>query len=313
MKKPDDELKIDISELFGGELSNTPDPSEEIVETVDGAGSEVTTAHIEAAANDNQYQEWLVDRQKDMELKSLELEKKLQEEQAHLNEKKPNQETSSTENISENITTVSEAKNNNQESPIDFNAPIAPPFMGGVVNSLLDQSGMTKESSSAEEAEPPEGQKYEELKKLQSDHEFLMLYEEYRAILFRELNDLVGEKKTKTMLERTFELSRSKYPEIFRNANWDSKGNLLDDGSLDSQRMVENKNALDPAKSDMAIDAALSHLLGLRLQAIEKGLGAGFKNKVRARLYFWINEKNEKAIKEGKEAFVLKRLMGFIP
>lgn len=313
MKKPDDELKIDISELFGGELSNTPDPSEEIVENVDGAVSEIAFIQVEAAAKDAQYQEWLLNRQKEMEIKSLELGKKIQEENAQLTEEQPNQENASAEIVSEDKITVPEISNTDKGSPIDFDAPIAPPFMGGVVNPTLDQSNTTIESNTTEETGPSEDQKYEELKKLQSDHEFILLYDEYRAILFRELNDLVGEKKTKTMLERTFELSRSKYPEIFRNANWDSKGNLLDDGSLDSQRMVENKNALDPGKSDLALDVALSHLLGLRLQAIEKGLGAGFKNKVRARLYYWINEKSEKAIKEGKDAFVLKRLMGFIP
>gem|GEM_PF-884839 len=131
-------------------------------------------------------------------------------------------------------------------------------------------------------------------------------------IIIHELKDLVGEKKTYKMLERTVELTREKYPEIFRNANWDAAGNLLQDGSLDSQRLVENKNSLNPSKANAVFDAGLGTLLSLRLQAVEKGLGTGMKNKVRARLYQWINEKVERAAQANKEVDDLNRLKGFV-
>jgi hypothetical protein len=161
-------------------------------------------------------------------------------------------------------------------------------------------------------ADAPDPQKAEELKRLQADYEFLMLYDEYRNIILHELKDLVGDKKTYTMLERTVEIARGKYPEVFRNANWDTDGNLLADGSVDSQRVIENKNALDPSKADATVDAALSALLGLRLQAVEKGLGAGLKNKIRARLYQWINEKVQKAERDRKDVSFLIRLRAYV-
>src|ERR1035441_2977994 len=122
-----------------------------------------------------------------------------------------------------------------------------------------------------------------------------MLYDEFRNIILFELKDIVGEKKTMTMLGRTVELAREKYPEVLPKPNWDSAGNLLEDGSMDSQRLIDNKKALNPQKANDVVDAALSALLRLRLQAVEKGLGAGLKNKIRARMYQWITEKTQKA------------------
>ena len=139
-----------------------------------------------------------------------------------------------------------------------------------------------------------------------------MLYDEFRNIIVYELKDLVGEKKTLTMLGRTVELARGKFPEIFRNVNWDAAGNLLEDGSMDGHRIIENKKMLDPGNADEVVDAALSALLRLRLQAVEKGLGPGLKNKVRARMYQWISEKIQKAATEGKDGTILKRLSGYV-
>jgi hypothetical protein len=81
---------------------------------------------------------------------------------------------------------------------------------------------------------------------------------------------------------------------------------------LDRQRLIDNKNALDDAKADLVLDAALYALLSLRLQAVEKGLGSGLKNKVRARLNQWISEKIKRTEREGREAAILRRLSGYV-
>ena len=135
-----------------------------------------------------------------------------------------------------------------------------------------------------------------------------MLYDEFRNIIAFEIKDLVGERRTFAMLERTVELAREKHPEIFRNANWDPAGNLLENGSIDSQRVIENKNDIEPQKADTVLDVALLTLLNLRFQAVEKGLGAGLKNKIRARLFQWISDNIQKAILENKDTSNLNRL-----
>ncbi|HEY5038492.1 MAG TPA: hypothetical protein VIJ93_05405, partial [bacterium] len=279
MRKSDDDLKIDISDLFGGEL---PSPSEELSATEEIAEPAVAEKAVPAPKeNENKFQEWMDTRNAELEAKTQELELRLQEMQAQQTPPPAQTETPVVEEIQAAAEEVPIAAVT--DSVIDFNAPIAPPFMGSV-SSEEPPAGPETESQAVDP------NKIEELRKLQSDHEFLMLYDEFRSIIAHELKDLVGEKKTYTMLGRTVELSREKFPEIFRNANWDAAGNLLEDGSVDGQRIIENKNSLDPQKSEVVLDAALSTLLNLRLQAVEKGLGTGLKNKIRARMFQWINE-----------------------
>ncbi len=299
MRKPDDDLKIDIADLFGGAVSGPSEQLEEVAALEDApAGTGVPSA------SDNQFQEWMSNRNAELEAKTVELEKKFQEPVTA--ESVPADNLSAGELLSAPIETEPAAPNT--PSPIDFNAPIAPPFMGGAPGPAPAAEAVPPQP--AENQAPPIDA--EELKRLQAEHEFLMLYDEFRNIIVYELKDLVGEKKTFTMLGRTVELAREKFPEIFRNANWDSSGNLLEDGSVDSQRLIENKNALDPQKAGGVMDTALSSLLKLRLQAVEKGLGTGLKNKVRAHLYQWISEKTQKAVRDGKNAENLKRLSGYV-
>lgn len=339
MRRPDDEMKIDISELFGGDLSHS-------AKTEEAAGAHNASApSAEAhAERETKFQEWMVNREKELELKAQELERRLHEIHAQ-----QNLETSSPSlDLASEVAAEPEAaaapppeaavvaepepeqvpvpppvvelvqlsepppEAAPQESPIDFSAPIAPPFMGVPPMPAAAAAEAIASAEASAAPEPTDAQKAEELKKLQADHEFLMLYDEFRNIIAHELKDLVGEKKTYTMLGRTVELARGKYPEIFRNANWDAAGNLLEDGSVDSQRIIENKNALDSQKANLVMDTALSALLNLRLQAVEKGLGSGLRNKVRAHLYQWISEKIQKAGRDGKDPSILKRLNGYV-
>jgi hypothetical protein len=325
MRKPDDDLKIDITELFGGDM---PSPSDTLEEPAVAAAATTTSTEpvpeTSADETETRFQEWMNGRNKEIETKVQELEQRLQEVQV-----KPAVPTTPVEpdnfsgdELKSAVVPPPESKSAPapppeikpapaEESPIDFSAPIAPPFMGAP-SAPPEAAEAEASGETGEAAAPLDPQKIEELRKLQADHEFLMLYDEYRNIIAHELKDLVGEKKTNTMLGRTVELAREKFPEIFRNANWDEAGNLLENGTVDSQRIIDNKNALDPQKADTVVDAALSVLLNLRLQAVEKGLGTGLKNKVRARMYQWINEKIQRAGQEGKDVANLKRLSNFV-
>jgi len=350
MRKPDDDLKIDIAELFGEDMPSPSDTLEDSSAPTATASAE-TVSEASTADTETRFQEWMNGRNKELETKVQELEQRLQDVKA----KPPapvEPDNFSGDELKSAVVPPPEVKPApvsppqvkaapapppevksapapppeikpapasepeakavpSSESPIDFSAPIAPPFMGGSpVSPAVGEAAPA--AGAGEVPPPPDPQEIEKMRKLQADHEFLMLYDEYRNIIAHELTDLVGEKKTNTMLGRTVELSREKFPEIFRNANWDESGNLLEDGTVDSQRIIDNKNALDPQKADTVLDAALSILLNLRLQAVEKGLGTGLKNKVRARMYQWITEKLKRAGQEKKDTSNLKRLASFV-
>lgn len=317
MRKSDDELKIDITELFGGDLAPARQAAEQMeasVESPSAAGEAAASPAVEAAeppaAVEQKYQDWMIAREKELEAKTQELERRLQdllEQKLQAAQTVPPTAVESVEAPAPEPEAPAAQAEVPVEAPappvgeIDFSQPMAAPFMA---------PGVAPASTPA--AAPVEVSSEESLKLVQKEYEFLLLYDEFRNIIIHELRDLVGEKKTFKMLERTVELVREKYPEIFRNANWDAAGNLLQDGSLDSQRLIENKNGLDPTKANAVFDAGLGTLLSLRLQAVEKGLGTGMKNKVRARLYQWINEKAERASQANKEADDLNRLKSFV-
>lgn len=326
MRKPDDDLKIDIADLFGGELGPSDVLSEDTAENAAAAPAPTQ------AEKDHQLQEWRVERDRQLQEKSQEIERKIQE--AAVQTPEP---PASIPEIPEipivpvteapapvpeiTIPEIPEIPLAEAEVPlptVDFNAPMAPPFMGPAPKAPsapgTEPVPSTAEApvAAAPEVPAPAAPDPEVLRKLQADHEFLMLYDEFRNIIAHELKDLVGDRKTKTMLGRTVELAREKFPEVFRNANWDSAGNLLEDGSMDGQRLIDNKNALDPGKADTVLDAALSVLLNLRLQAVEKGLGTGLKNKIRAHMIQWVHERTQKTAGEGKDISILQRLQSYV-
>ncbi|MGH7739886.1 MAG: hypothetical protein ACREL1_07045 [bacterium] len=307
MRKPDDEMKIDIAELFGGDLT----PERKAVEEIQAASeSQDPMSAPQSVAADENYRAWLDAREKELAEKTQELDRRLQElaEQKRLLDQAvvaPPAEISAEELAAPSPSAPaqpSSAPETLRLSEIDFDQPIQAPFIQTAPASSVDDQLIPERSSDPEE----------DLKRVQREYEFLLNYDEFRNIILHEIRDLVGEKKAFKMLERTVELCREKNPDIFRNANWDASGNLLQDGSLDSQRLVENKNVIAPMKADAVLDAGLSQLLSLRLQAIEKGLGAGMKNKVRARLYQWINDKVEKTVHAGKDAGDLNRLKSLL-
>src|SRR6202044_104857 len=137
-----------------------------------------------------------------------------------------------------------EMTNNNQVENKDHSVVVRP---GMNTPSIIIKPGTTGRSS-----EP---------------QDLFIAFDQFRQIFMEELKDLAGPRKTGVMLVKTFEAAREKHQEVFRNANWDAGGNLLEDGSLNVQKMLDNKNALDQKQADIILDTALSFLLSLRLQA----------------------------------------------
>lgn len=300
MRKKDEELKIDISDIFGGDVQVPP-------ETAQDVASVETTASPE---QDAQFQEWMNTRDEALQTQSHDLERKLHDSLHDNFPQAPDDQVAPTEEpviVPQEAPVPAVVPDMQGSSAIDFSAPIAPPFMGNSGPSVP-----TADADPAKEAERAQAAQEAELKKLRSEHEFLMLYDEFRNIILFELKDLVGEKKALTMLARTVELAREQFPEIFKKTNWDSNGNLLEDGSVDPQRLIDNKNAMGFPRGEETLDAALSALLKLRMQAVEKGLGTGLKNKIRARMYQWITEKGKKSGADGKPAKDVQRLSGYI-
>jgi len=137
---------------------------------------------------------------------------------------------------------------------------------------------------------------------------FLSAFDEFRLILFYKVSPIVGEKATRTMLVRSFEKARERFPDAFKNANWDDKGNLLEDGNLNEAKILENLSDVSPPKALAQLKEALRALLHLRLSAVQKGLGPqvalGLVKSMSARL---------QEIKGGHEPEILKALAKLLP
>ncbi len=333
MKKRDDELKIDISEIFGGDVTPLQPKTEEPSSLEPGAPP---------SESELNYQAFIEERNKLLEVKTAEIESSLPvplppvEVVSQSDGPPPLAEPSAPPEI------VSEPVSTPTDPEIDFNAPMAPPFTGPdkpntaspiiegpVADSIAQDAKALKAEAALAEAEMAAAAEAEAARveaarlaaenaeaarklTLQKEQSFFLLFDEYRAIIDHELKDLVGERKTRNMLAKTFEIAREKYMDVFRNANWDPSGNLLEDGSLDGNRMAENAISLEESHREITVDMALVYLMNLRFQAIEKGLGAGFKNKLRARLLQWVVDKAEGANRDGKDSAPFQRLKHYL-
>lgn len=183
--------------------------------------------------------------------------------------------------------------------------PSAPP----PAETQLPVETLSTATASVPDPEPNDPAREEQERR---ENAYLSLYDELRLMLVEELRDLVGDKKTKTMLSRTLEATRNKYPDYFRNANWDPEGNLLEDGSLDHQRLIHNKSLLDPARADALEDEALKGLLDLRLLAVEKGFGTGLRVKVHLRMRQWCLSHRDRETAEGAGPECYERLLAML-
>src|SRR5258708_4350777 len=127
MRKQDDDLKIDISEIFGGDLSG---PSDSIDESDIAAPAGPEAAPPTPAQTENNFQEWMNVRNAELETKAQNLELRLQEMQAQLAAVPPVVEPVPAQLPSIPVEDSLSLSPPTADSPIDFNAPIAPPFMG---------------------------------------------------------------------------------------------------------------------------------------------------------------------------------------
>lgn len=324
----DDDLKFDLSDLsdlFGGDLTDAKKQAEEAMESP----AQANPVYLEREQElDLRLREMAAARERELEEKNRELEEKLRQLESAPSPEPPSApeipptpeippappeqpESPAEPPIEPPVETPVEssaAPTQEAKSSVDFEAPIPRPFSGVEIPAFTADQLPSREVGMLEKL-----QRAEELRALQRNHEYFMLYDEYRNMMFLELAALVGDKKTKTMLSRTVEMARAKYPDVFKNANWDWEGNLVENGLLDSQRMLENKGLLPADRADRLFDEAFAFLLDLRLQAVEKGLGTGMKTKIRARMHQWMSQKIERARELSRDPRVLERLLALIP
>lgn len=266
MRKPDEELKLNIDEIFGADWV---------------AGSESQTADLSMAPVESQLSE---ENKTNPDIKFNDLSNKPPVEPMVLVVKSSNNGFNFPADSDKTGTT--EAKTNAFAEKTDGELAEAEP------PSLIVKAGTTGTIS-----EP---------------QDFFIAYDHFREIFLEELKDSVGPKKTCVMLVKTFEAAREKHPEVFRNANWDANGNLLEDGSLNALRMLDNKNALDQKQAEIILDTALALLLNFRLQAVEKGLGSEFSTRIRTHLKTWAYEESQKDGYGKNNPQILRRLSNYL-
>ena len=266
MRKSDEELKLNIDEIFGADWA---------------AGPESPTADLSAAPAELQLSE---ENKTNSDIKFNDL---------------PNQPTV------EPMVLVVKSSNNAFGLPVD---------------SAKTEPAEVKPNPPAEktEGEPTAGESPSIIVKAGTTgtgfepQDFFIAYDHFREMFLEELKDSVGPKKTCVMLVKTFEAAREKHPEVFRNANWGADGNLLEDGSLNVQKMLDNKSLLDPKQAEIILDAALVLLLNFRLQAVAKGLGYEFSARIRIRLKKWADEESKKDGYGKNNPKILRRLSNYL-
>jgi len=130
---------------------------------------------------------------------------------------------------------------------------------------------------------PPPGQGLVDIEAAENEA-FCSMIEETRTIMFSFLVPLIGIKATNNMLNKSVEKARDKAPVVLKDANWQMDGTLREDGSIDAERVLKNIAALAPSTRVDDYLAGLRELVGLRLRAVEAGLGAGAGADLKARL-----------------------------
>ena len=113
---------------------------------------------------------------------------------------------------------------------------------------------------------------------------FCAMLDETRKAMFTFLAPLIGIKAATNMLTKTVEKARAKAPVVLKDANWKMDGSLRDDGSVDNERLLKNVGNLAPLGRVVGYLAGLKELVGLRLNAVEAGLGATTAGEMRNRV-----------------------------
>ena len=105
-------------------------------------------------------------------------------------------------------------------------------------------------------------------------------FEISRARMEQVLTPFISEKVAKKLLMWGLERVQRNHA-ILRNVHWSPGGDLVDNGTIEVNRLVKNAEAL-PIDQDAvaAAKAALMELVAVRLQAVEQGLGPSMKQAV---------------------------------
>ncbi len=282
MKKPDDDLKLDINEIFGGDWTKMP----EAEPTMPEAPPSILPESIEDVPG---------------------------------TDIKFNDETSSSISEPVVITVISKVhRTNDKEAETETLAKDEPPKKASVQvsgSSLLLQPGVS--GSGTNEPVNVSGSSLVmkpgvSARKEPTFEDFINAYDRFRSIFFEELKNTIDVRKISNMFVKTFEAARERHLDVLRNTNWDSSGNLLEDGSLNVQRMLDNKNALDPKQAEVMVDNALLFLFNLRIQAVEKGLGPEYGGRVKSQIRKWIEMESKKEGSGKSDPRVLQHLSNFL-
>jgi chemotaxis protein histidine kinase CheA len=144
----------------------------------------------------------------------------------------------------------------------DLQAPSLPPLPGG---------------GAADPAAAPSGPSAADVLldiEQKENDAFCSMLDETRKAMFTFLAPLIGIKAATNMLTKTVEKARAKAPVVLKDANWKMDGSLRDDGSVDNERLLKNVGSLPALGRVNGYLAGLRELVGLRLKAVEAGLGA---------------------------------------
>jgi len=93
------------------------------------------------------------------------------------------------------------------------------------------------------------------------------------------LSPFISEKVAKKMLAWSLDRAQKTHP-ILKNVHWSPSGDLLDNGEIEVTRLVKNVEAFAGQPVVQLVKLAMSDLLVIRLEAVEKGLGPSMKQSV---------------------------------
>jgi hypothetical protein len=93
------------------------------------------------------------------------------------------------------------------------------------------------------------------------------------------LTPFISEKVAKKMFTWSLERMQKIHP-ILKNVHWSPSGELLDNGSVEVEKLVKNLDSFLGQDVVALTKAALRELLAVRLAAVEQGLGASMRQAV---------------------------------
>jgi len=104
-------------------------------------------------------------------------------------------------------------------------------------------------------------------------------FEVCRVHMEQVLTPFIGEKVAKKMLSWSLDRASKTNP-VLKNVHWSMSGDLLDNGSIDAERLLRNFEHFPGVDAVGLVKKALSELLAMRLGAIEQGLGSSMRSAI---------------------------------